>query len=145
MDIISGQALFLLFCFISSCFLISTTARSRRSSGRAATLPPGPPRLPIIGNIHQVGKNPHSSFADLAKIYGPIMSLKFGCLNSVVITSPEAAREVLRTHDQILSGRKSNDSIRCFGHEEVSVIWLPPSSARWRYKPNFIFLLPLRI
>ncbi|AEC10569.1 Cytochrome P450 [Arabidopsis suecica] len=132
MDIISGQALFLLFCFISSCFLISTTARSRRSSGRAATLPPGPPRLPIIGNIHQVGKNPHSSFADLAKIYGPIMSLKFGCLNSVVITSPEAAREVLRTHDQILSGRKSNDSIRCFGHEEVSVIWLPPSSARWR-------------
>ncbi|WZZ56054.1 hypothetical protein YC2023_056161 [Brassica napus] len=60
------------------------------------------------------------------------MSLKLGSLNSVVTTSPEAAREVLRTHDQLLSGRKSTDSIRSFGHDEVPVIWLPPSSARWR-------------
>ncbi|XP_023640164.1 cytochrome P450 76C4 isoform X2 [Capsella rubella] len=124
--------MFLLFCFLSSCFLIFTTARFRRSSCQAATLPPGPPRLPIIGNIHQIGQNPHRSLADLSKTYGPIMSLKLGCLNSVVIGSPEAAREVLKTHDQILSGRKSTNSIRSINHHEASVAWLPPSSARWR-------------
>ncbi|KFK37346.1 hypothetical protein AALP_AA4G244600 [Arabis alpina] len=127
MEIILGQALFLLFCFILSLFFF-TTAKSRRAS----TSPPGPPRLPIIGNIHQIGKNPHQSFADLSKTYGPLMSLKLGCLNSVVIASPEAAREVLRTHDQILSSRKSTSSIRSIDHDKYSVAWIPPSSDRWR-------------
>nr|QWK52445.1 cytochrome P450 76C2 [Isatis tinctoria] len=132
MEFILGQALFLLLCFILSCFLVISTTRSRRKSFGAAATPPGPPRLPIIGNIHLVGKNPHRSFADLSKTYGPIMSLKFGSLNTVVIASPEAAREVLRTHDQILSCRSSTNSIRSINHHEVSVVWLPPSSARWR-------------
>ncbi|CAF1873376.1 BnaC04g50280D [Brassica napus] len=132
MEITSENAMSLLSCFISSCFLVLITARFRRGFRLTVTLPPGPPRLPFIGNIHQVGKNPHRSFADLSKTYGPVMSLNLGSLKSVVITSPEAAREVLRTHDQILSARKSTDSIRSVGHHEVSVIWLPASSARWR-------------
>ncbi|XP_010508155.1 PREDICTED: cytochrome P450 76C4 isoform X1 [Camelina sativa] len=133
MEIISENVMFLLLCFLSSCFLIfTTTTRFRRSSYRSATLPPGPPRLPIIGNIHQVGQSPHRSFADLSKTYGPIMSLKLGRLNSVVIASLEAPREVLRTHDQILSGRKSTNSIRSINHHEGSVAWLPSSSARCR-------------
>ncbi|XP_009142347.1 cytochrome P450 76C2 [Brassica rapa] len=132
MEFILGQALFLLFCFILSCFLIICTTRSRRKSFEAAATPPGPPRLPIIGNIHLVGKNPHHSFANLSKTYGPVMSLKFGSLNTVIITSPEAAKEVLRTHDQVLSWRSSTNSIRSINHHEVSVVWLPPSSARWR-------------
>ncbi|XP_013635994.1 PREDICTED: cytochrome P450 76C2-like isoform X2 [Brassica oleracea var. oleracea] len=103
MEFILGQALFLLFCFILSCFLIICTTRSRRKSFEAAATAPGPPRLPIIGNIHLV----------------------------VIITSPEAAREVLRTHDQVLSWRSSTNSIRSINHHEVSVVWLPPS-ARWR-------------
>ncbi|VVB00568.1 unnamed protein product [Arabis nemorensis] len=132
MDIKVIQALFLFVCFILSSFLIISTTRSRRRSHRTAATPPGPPRLPIIGNIHLVGKNPHRSFYDLSKTYGPVMSLKLGCLNSVVITSPEAAREVLRTHDQILSGRSSDNSIRSINHQELSVVWLPSSSPRWR-------------
>ncbi|KAG5392059.1 hypothetical protein IGI04_022022, partial [Brassica rapa subsp. trilocularis] len=104
----------------------------RRRSPRSATLPPGPPRLPIIGNIHQVGKLPHRSFADLSRTYGPIMHLKFGCLNTVILTSPEAAREVLRTHDQTLSGRKSPNAVRSISHNKVSVAWIHPSLARWR-------------
>ncbi|VVB02811.1 unnamed protein product [Arabis nemorensis] len=132
MDIMVGQALFLFVCFILSCFLIISTTRSRRRSLGATVTPPGPPRLPIIGNMHLVGMNPHRSFADLSKTYGPVMSLKLGFLNSVVISSPEAARVVLRTHDQLLSSRSSNNSIRSINHEELSVVWLPSSSARWR-------------
>ncbi|CAA7050736.1 unnamed protein product [Microthlaspi erraticum] len=132
MEIILGQALFLLFCSILACFFTFSTTRSKRKSPGAVVTPPGPPRLPIIGNIHLVGKNPHRSFADLSKTYGPIMSLKFGSLNTVVIASPEAAREVLRTHDQILSYRSPTNSIRSLNHHKVSVVWLPSSSAHWR-------------
>ncbi|EOA40169.1 hypothetical protein CARUB_v10008885mg [Capsella rubella] len=132
MDIILGQSMFLLFCFIISCFLFFTTARSRRSPSQVSKSPPGPPRLPIIGNIHLVGKNPHHSFTNLSKTYGPVMSLKFGSLNTVVIASRDAAREVLRTHDLVLSGRYVNQAIRSFNHHEFSVGWLHSSSPRFR-------------
>ncbi|KAL0896348.1 hypothetical protein Bca101_080309 [Brassica carinata] len=131
MEIIS-ENLFLLFCLILSCFFIFTMVRFQRSSTRSAMLPPRPPRLPIIGNIHQIGKLPHRSFADLSRTYGPIMHLKLGRLNTVIITSPEAAREVLRTHDQTLSGRMSPNAVRIINHHKVSVAWIHPSSARWR-------------
>jgi len=121
MDIISGQPLFLIFCFILSCLLFFTTARSRRSPCQLSKSPPGPPRLPIIGNIHLVGKNPHHSFTDLSKTYGPVMSLKLGCLNSVVIASRDAVREVLKTHDQILSGRYISEATKSNNHHEFSV------------------------
>ncbi|KAL1207242.1 Cytochrome P450 76C4 [Cardamine amara subsp. amara] len=132
MDIISGQAMFLLFCFILSSLFFFTTARSRRSPSHVSMSPPGPPRLPIIGNIHLVGKNPHQSFADLSKTYGPVMSLTLGCLNSVVIASREAAREVLKTHDLILSGRHINEAVRSNNHHEFSIGLLHPSSPRFR-------------
>ena len=66
------------------------------------------------------------------------MHLKFGRLNTVIVTSPEAAREVLKTHDQTLSGRDAPNSIRSINHDKVSVGWLHPSSARWRYNLSTI-------
>ncbi|KAL0739771.1 hypothetical protein Bca4012_081284 [Brassica carinata] len=126
------ENLFVSFCFILSCFFIFITVRFVRSSSRSARLPPGPPRLPIIGNIHQIGKLPHRSFADLSRTYGPIMHLKFGRLNTVIVSTPEAAREVLKTHDQTLSGRSPPNSILSINHHNVSVAWTHPSSPHWR-------------
>ncbi|CAI0427509.1 unnamed protein product [Linum tenue] len=73
-------------------------------------LPPGPWKLPIIGNIHQLaafsaGVPIHRRFADLAEQYGPIMHLKLGETSNVIISSPESAREFLRTHDQNFAAR----------------------------------------
>ncbi|XP_010544671.1 PREDICTED: cytochrome P450 76C2-like isoform X2 [Tarenaya hassleriana] len=127
MDISSSQIL-LLACFLLPFLLLFASAKSRR---RSAALPPGPPRFPVIGNILDVGKNPHHSLADLSKTYGPVMSLKLGNLTTVVVSSPEAAKEVLQVHDQVLSGRTPSDPVRAIGHHDVSVVWLP-ASAHWR-------------
>ncbi|XP_010523703.1 PREDICTED: cytochrome P450 76C4-like [Tarenaya hassleriana] len=124
----STTQLLLFACFLLPCLLLFTAVKSRR---RSAVLPPGPPRLPIIGNILNVGKNPHHSLAELSKAYGPIMSLKLGTLTTVVVSSPDAAKEVLQVHDQALSGRTFSDPVRAIGHHEVSVVWLP-ALARWR-------------
>ncbi|KAL0866878.1 hypothetical protein Bca101_045996 [Brassica carinata] len=122
-------ALFLIFCVLLSFLLLAATVRSQR---RSTALPPGPPGWPIIGNILQIGKAPHRSLADLSKIYGPVMSLKLGSLTTVIVSSPEAAREVLKTHDQVLSGRIILDPIRSIDHHDVSIAWLPSTSPRWR-------------
>jgi hypothetical protein len=68
-------------------------------------LPPGPRALPIIGCLHLLGPQPHRDFADLARKYGPVMSLPLGQRYCVVATSPEAAREFLKRQDANFSSR----------------------------------------
>ncbi|MBA0702018.1 hypothetical protein Goari_020607, partial [Gossypium aridum] len=41
---------------------------------RTDKLPPGPPAIPIFGNLFQLGEKPHKSLANLAKIHGDIMT-----------------------------------------------------------------------
>ncbi|KAG5395904.1 hypothetical protein IGI04_017718 [Brassica rapa subsp. trilocularis] len=126
--------------FLVTLFFFST-ARNRRNSSYGGngqgSLPPGPPGLPLVGNIFQLGFNPHRSLAVFSKTYGPIMSLKLGRSTAVVISSPEAAKEALKTHDHVMSARTFNDPIRAFDHHKHSVVWIP-ASARWRFLKKII-------
>ncbi|WOL17881.1 Cytochrome P450 [Canna indica] len=62
-------------------------------------LPPAPPRLPVIGNLHQLGALPHRTLHRLSLSYGPLMLLQLGHIPTLVVSSPEHARDVLKTHD----------------------------------------------
>ncbi|KAJ4750684.1 cytochrome P450 family 71 polypeptide [Rhynchospora pubera] len=70
-------------------------------------LPPGPWTLPLIGSLHHLvsGKLPHRALRDLARSHGPIMLLRAGQIDLVIITSREAAQEVMRTQDANFSDR----------------------------------------
>ncbi|XP_027346738.1 cytochrome P450 71A22-like isoform X2 [Abrus precatorius] len=67
--------------------------------------PPSPPTLPLIGNLHQLGLLPHRTLHSLAQKYGPLMLLHFGKVPALVVSSAEAAREVMKTHDLVVSDR----------------------------------------
>ncbi|XP_040384353.1 ent-isokaurene C2/C3-hydroxylase-like [Oryza brachyantha] len=79
---------------------------SRLGSGSAAAkarlnLPPGPWTLPVIGSIHHlVGSHSiHRAMRELAKKHGPLMQVWIGEVPAVVVSSPEAAEEVLKNQD----------------------------------------------
>ncbi|KAG6430388.1 hypothetical protein SASPL_108453 [Salvia splendens] len=75
------------------------------SRKRKHPLPPGPRGLPLVGSLPFLEPELHSHFAHLAAYNGPIFSLKLGGTLSVVITSPAAAREVLKQHDVAFANR----------------------------------------
>nr|XP_017258817.1 PREDICTED: geraniol 8-hydroxylase-like [Daucus carota subsp. sativus] len=115
------------------CILLAFTVFSvaRKRAKTPQQLPPGPNPLPIIGNIHKLGKHPHKSLAKLAQVYGPIMRLKLGRINTIVISSSITARQVLQKQDLAFSSRPVPDAIRACDHFKYSVVWLPVSST-WR-------------
>uniref|UniRef100_A0A0E0LTV4 Cytochrome P450 n=1 Tax=Oryza punctata TaxID=4537 RepID=A0A0E0LTV4_ORYPU len=106
-----------------SVYLLDLLAHSRRR------LPPGPCPLPLIGSLHLLGDQPHRSLAGLAKTYGPLMSLRLGAVTTVVVSSPEVAREFLQKHDAVFATRSIPDATG--DHARNSVPWLPPGK-RWR-------------
>jgi len=52
-----------------------------------------------------LGALPHHGMRRLAQRYDPIMLLRLSHVRTMVVSSPEAARDVLKTHDAILADR----------------------------------------
>ncbi|KAK4706474.1 hypothetical protein R3W88_033952 [Solanum pinnatisectum] len=78
----------------------------QNSNSKTKRLPPGPWKLPLIGSMfHLLGGLPHQVLRDLAKKYGPIMHLQLGEVSLVVVTSPDIAKQVLKTHDIAFASR----------------------------------------
>ncbi|KAH6804549.1 hypothetical protein C2S51_032796 [Perilla frutescens var. frutescens] len=98
------------------------------SSGPRRKLPPGPYPLPIIGNMLQLGRKPHHSFAQLSKQYGPLMSIHLGSLYTVVASSPEMAKEILHKHGQVFSGRIILQALHACDHDTLSIVFMPASN-----------------
>ncbi|KAL0013423.1 hypothetical protein SO802_000492 [Lithocarpus litseifolius] len=67
--------------------------------------PPSPPKLPIIGSLQQLGTLPHRSLHALSKKYDPIMFLDLGCAPTIVVSSADMAKEIIKTNDIIFSNR----------------------------------------
>ncbi|EYU22011.1 hypothetical protein MIMGU_mgv1a022953mg [Erythranthe guttata] len=86
-------------------FFFFSRLRTKKST---RNLPPGPWKLPLIGNMHNlIGSLPHIALHELALIYGPVMHLQLGELSSVIISSPDAAKQVMKTHDINFASRPS--------------------------------------
>ncbi|XP_007022425.2 PREDICTED: cytochrome P450 71D9 [Theobroma cacao] len=95
-----------LFTFTYFIFMALRTWMKPTANGPASRLPPGPPQLPLIGNLHLFkDTQAHLCLAQLAQKYGPVMRLQLGEVPTVVVSSPEGAKEVMKTHDSIFSER----------------------------------------
>lgn len=112
-------------------FAVTVIHALQTLSARGKKLPPGPTPLPLIGSLHLLGDQPHKSLARLSKTYGPLMCLRLGFINTVVISSTAMAKEVLQKQDLAFSSRNIPDAIHAHDQFKYSVVWLPVAS-RWR-------------
>ncbi|XP_062213979.1 4-hydroxyphenylacetaldehyde oxime monooxygenase-like [Phragmites australis] len=110
-----------------SSFLLLTS----RSSGSSATakkgerLPPGPVQLPVLGSLHLLGPLPHRSFGELARQHGPVMLLRLGTVPTVVVSSAEAAQEVMKAHDVDCCSRPVSPGPKRLSYDLKNVAFAP--------------------
>ncbi|CAL9056675.1 unnamed protein product, partial [Musa banksii] len=106
MDLTSTSFLFSFLVLLVSLLLLK---KNRSGGGARATLPPGPSKLPIIGSLHHLlGGLPHRSLTALSKKFGPVILLKLGEVPTLVVSSTEAAAEIMKTHDVSFASRPTN-------------------------------------
>ncbi|XP_027179564.1 cytochrome P450 CYP736A12-like [Coffea eugenioides] len=104
----TALALAAVWFFLQDLFLMKKRKR----------FPPGPKGLPIIGNLHLLGKNPHQDLAKLAKKHGPLMYMRFGYVPAIIVSSPEAAEKFLKTYDQVFASRPYHESSWYVSYEQ---------------------------
>ncbi|KAF3677428.1 Cytochrome 71A2 [Capsicum annuum] len=109
--------------FLRQCFF--TTPHNQKK------LPPSPRKIPILGNLLQLGSHPHRSIHKLSQKYGPVMLLHLGSKPVLVASSADAARDIMKTHDLVWLNRpKSGIADRLlYGSKDVA---FSPYGEYWR-------------
>ncbi|CAA2974435.1 cytochrome P450 93A3-like [Olea europaea subsp. europaea] len=87
--------------WLISTVLIRIFLKKQSTSG----LPPSPLALPVIGHLHLLAPIPHQALAKLSQRYGPLIHLFLGSVPCVVASSPEMAKEFLKTYESSYSNR----------------------------------------
>jgi cytochrome P450 len=113
--------------------LLSKLIKSLLLAKPKLNLPPGPWTLPVIGSLHHLiaGGLPHHAMRRLAHKYGPVMMLRLGEVPALVLSSPEAAQEALKTQDLAFADRNVNPTLKALTFDGNDVA-LAPYGERWR-------------
>ena len=98
---------------------------------RNRRLPPGPFPLPIIGNLHMLGELPHQALTSLSLKFGPLMSLRLGSSLTLVVSSPEIAKDFFKTHDLLFASRPSFVAAKYLWYDSTD-IGFAPYGPYWR-------------
>ncbi|XP_020268730.1 cytochrome P450 71A1-like isoform X2 [Asparagus officinalis] len=97
----------------------------KRTNSNKLNLPPCPPKLPLIGNLHQLGSLPHRSLRSLANKHGPTMLLQLGQVPTLVVSSPEITCEIMKTKDIIFASRPPSKIIATLLHGSNDIAFAP--------------------
>nr|XP_042138142.1 vitamin D 25-hydroxylase isoform X6 [Peromyscus maniculatus bairdii] len=89
---------------VLSVLVVRQLLRQRRPAG----FPPGPPRLPFIGNIGSLAMSaelPHVYMRRQSRVYGEIFSLDLGGISTVVLNGYDVVKECLVHQSEIFADR----------------------------------------
>ncbi|XP_068339112.1 (2S)-flavanone 2-hydroxylase-like [Pyrus communis] len=100
-----------LLSLFSILFIVFLLLRPLSASKSQTLLPPSPFALPIIGHFHLLSPLIHQSFYKLSLQFGPLFSLRLGSVPCIVISSPDLAKESLKTHELSFISRSQSIAI----------------------------------
>ncbi|KAI4720577.1 cytochrome P450 [Aureobasidium sp. EXF-10727] len=104
---------------LGACYLLGLGSRPKN-------FPPGPPTLPIIGNLHQLpDKDEYLLFTKWAKKYGPIYSIMVGSQALIVLSSVEVVKDLLDKRSAIYSDRPKAYAADHIPASKLRLVFMP--------------------
>ncbi|KAF3654129.1 Cytochrome 71D6 [Capsicum annuum] len=98
----------------------------KNSNSQTKRLPPSPWKLPLLGSMfHLLGGILHHVLRDLSKNYGPLMHLQLGEVSLVVVTFPDVAKQVLKTHDLAFASRPKDLAVQILFYNGTNIVFSP--------------------
>ncbi|KAL4658777.1 cytochrome P450 1A1-like [Arapaima gigas] len=110
-------------------YLMFRTLRTKVPEGLKKL--PGPKPLPIIGNVLDVGHNPHLSLTAMGEQYGPVFQIHIGTRPIVVLCGNDTVRQALIKQGEEFAGRPDLYSFR-FMSDGKSLAFSPDHAGVWR-------------
>lgn len=112
--------------------LVTVLYALRRQRVKGPRLPPSPFALPFLGHLHLLAPLPHQALHRLAARHGPLLYLRLGSVPAVAACSPDAAREVLKTHEPSFLDRPKPTAVHrlTYGGQDFSFSAYGPY---WRF------------
>ncbi|XP_056419960.1 cytochrome P450 2C14-like [Hyla sarda] len=99
MDLVTVLLAIMVILFLAKAFM-------NQKYGNYKNFPPGPTPLPIIGNILTIDlSNPHKTFMELSKTYGPVFSVHIGMTKTVVLCGYDTVKDALINHAEVFTNR----------------------------------------
>jgi cytochrome P450 len=92
-----------LLSVLISTFILYT--RYKNKLPRGTKVAPGPHGLPVLGNAHQLGQQPHQQITAWAREYGEVYKIRLGWNDWYMICSPEACKDILDKQSAHTSSR----------------------------------------
>ncbi|XP_076939135.1 cytochrome P450 93A3-like [Bidens hawaiensis] len=132
-DFQAGYVTLFLMCLISS-ILVSNIYKSFRVKSR---LPPAPFCLPVIGHLHLLTPIIHQGLHKLSKRHGPIFRLFLGSTPCVVVSTPEIAKEIYKTHENAFLDRPHNSIVNYLAYGGKDFVFAPYGSY-WKFLKKII-------
>ncbi|KAG9134603.1 hypothetical protein Leryth_000936 [Lithospermum erythrorhizon] len=81
--------------------------------------------------MFNLGTDPHITTAKLKEIYGPVLWLQIGSLNTMVILTAKAAAEFFKNHDISFADRNLVEVLHSHNFHKSSLV-LAPYGTHWR-------------
>ncbi|CAN7102133.1 unnamed protein product, partial [Brassica rapa subsp. narinosa] len=85
--------------FSNHCTRLYNIPETDQIKLQTSSEPSEPSKVSIIRNLHELGELPHQSLWRLSRKYGPVMHLKLGAIPTVVVSTPDTARQALKVFD----------------------------------------------
>lgn len=92
---------------------------------------PGPTPIPIIGNVLELGGNPHLSLSNMTKRYGHVYQIKIGMRPVVVLSGLDTVRQALIKQGEDFASRPNLYSFQ-FINDGKSLTFSTDQTGVWR-------------
>ncbi|XP_066491053.1 cytochrome P450 1A5-like [Tiliqua scincoides] len=130
-DIISVTNILIPFALSCLVFVIVKSFWQRIPQGLKRL--PGPRGYPLIGNMLELGKNPHLTLTQMSKKYGDVMQIHLGTRPVLVLSGLETIKQALTKQGEDFLGRPDLYSFQFIGDGQ-SLTFGKDSGEIWKAK-----------